>query len=65
MKLDGEPLAADPLDVPADALDGRVLQLGKRRFRRLRIGLRRRVLQSRAAAETARGSGLGQPGAMR
>ncbi len=38
VKLDGEPLPADPLDVPADALDGRVLQLGKRRFKRVRIG---------------------------
>ena len=28
---------ADVLDVPAEALDGRVLQLGKRRFARLRI----------------------------
>ena len=37
MKLDGEPLPADPLDVPASALDGRVLQIGKRQFRRLRI----------------------------
>ena len=37
VKLDGEPLPADPLDLSADALDGRVLQLGKRRFRRLRI----------------------------
>ncbi len=38
VKLDGEPLAADPLDVPADTLDGRVVQLGKRRFKRVRIG---------------------------
>jgi tyrosyl-tRNA synthetase len=37
VKLDGEPLAADPLDLPAAALDGRVLQLGKRRFKRVRI----------------------------
>jgi tyrosyl-tRNA synthetase len=37
VKLDGEPLAAEPLDVPAATLDGRVLQLGKRKFRRLRI----------------------------
>jgi tyrosyl-tRNA synthetase len=36
VKLDGKPLAAEPLDVPAGALDGRVLQVGKRRFRRLR-----------------------------
>ncbi len=37
VKLDGEPLPAEPLDVPAAALDGRVLQLGKRQFRRLRV----------------------------
>jgi tyrosyl-tRNA synthetase len=37
VKLDGEPLPAEPLDVPAATLDGRVLQLGKRKFRRLRL----------------------------
>ncbi len=37
VKLDGEPLAADPLDVPAASLDGRVLQLGRRQFARLRV----------------------------
>jgi tyrosyl-tRNA synthetase len=37
VRLDGEPLPPEPLDVPAAALDGRVLQVGKRRFRRLRI----------------------------
>ena len=37
VKLDGETVPAEPLDVPASALDGRVLQLGKRKFRRLRI----------------------------
>jgi tyrosyl-tRNA synthetase len=36
VKLDGEPMPAEPLDVPAAALDGRVLQLGKRRFARLK-----------------------------
>jgi len=35
VKLDGEPLPADPLDRRAEELDGRVLQLGKRRFARL------------------------------
>ena len=35
VKLDGEPLAATPLDRPLEQLDGRVLQLGKRRFARL------------------------------
>jgi tyrosyl-tRNA synthetase len=38
VRLDGSPLAADVLDLPAAALDGRVLQVGKRRFRRLRLG---------------------------
>jgi tyrosyl-tRNA synthetase len=37
VKLDGERLPAEPLDVPASSLDGRVLQLGKRHFRRLRV----------------------------
>jgi tyrosyl-tRNA synthetase len=37
VKLDGAPLPAEPLDVPAAALDGRVLQLGKRQFARLRV----------------------------
>jgi len=36
VKLDGEPLSADDQDVPADRLDGAVLQVGKRRFARLR-----------------------------
>jgi tyrosyl-tRNA synthetase len=36
VKLDGEVVAPDRLDLPAAALDGRVLQVGKRRFRRLR-----------------------------
>lgn len=36
VKVDGEPLAADDLEVPADRLDGTILQVGKRRFRRLR-----------------------------
>jgi tyrosyl-tRNA synthetase len=35
VKLDGEPVSE--LDLPASALDGRVLQVGKRRFRRLRL----------------------------
>jgi len=37
VRLDGEPLEAGALDVPAEALDGRVLQVGKRQFRRLRV----------------------------
>jgi tyrosyl-tRNA synthetase len=36
VRLDGERMPAEPLDVPASALDGRVLQLGKRQFARLR-----------------------------
>lgn len=35
VKLDGEPVSE--LDVPASDLDGRVLQVGKRRFKRLRV----------------------------
>jgi tyrosyl-tRNA synthetase len=38
VRLNGEPLAPGVLDVPAAELDGRVLQVGKRRFRRLRAG---------------------------
>jgi tyrosyl-tRNA synthetase len=37
VRLDGEPVAGDVLDVPAGDLDGRVLQLGKRRFARVEI----------------------------
>jgi tyrosyl-tRNA synthetase len=37
VKLDGEPLQPDVLDLPAEALDGRVLQVGKRQFRRVRV----------------------------
>jgi tyrosyl-tRNA synthetase len=36
VKLDGEPLAAEPLDLEIDTLAGCVLQVGKRRFCRLR-----------------------------
>jgi tyrosyl-tRNA synthetase len=36
VKLDGEAIAADSLDFDPADLDGRVLQVGKRRFRRLR-----------------------------
>jgi tyrosyl-tRNA synthetase len=36
VKLDGEPLPAEPLDRESDSLDGHVLQVGKRRFCRLR-----------------------------
>jgi tyrosyl-tRNA synthetase len=37
VRLDGEPVPGDTLDLPAADLDGRVLQLGKRRFRRLKL----------------------------
>ncbi len=37
VKLDGEAVPGDALDVPADAVAGRVLQLGKRRFARVLI----------------------------
>ena len=37
VKLDGEALAPDMLDMPAEELHGRVLALGKRHFRRLRV----------------------------
>jgi tyrosyl-tRNA synthetase len=36
VKLDGEPMPAEPLDLEVASLDGRVLQVGKRRFCRLR-----------------------------
>jgi tyrosyl-tRNA synthetase len=35
VKLDGEALPGEPLDVPADTLAGKVMQVGKRRFVRL------------------------------
>jgi len=38
VKLDGRPLPAAPLDRPVAELDGAILQLGKRRFARLRAG---------------------------
>ncbi len=37
VKLDGEPLPGDVLDVPSDVVAGRVVQLGKRRFARVLI----------------------------
>jgi tyrosyl-tRNA synthetase len=38
VRLDGEQLGGDDVDVEPERLDGRVLQLGKRQFRRLRRG---------------------------
>jgi tyrosyl-tRNA synthetase len=37
VRLDGEPIAEDMLDVPAARVQGAVLQLGKRRFARVRL----------------------------
>jgi tyrosyl-tRNA synthetase len=37
VKLDGEPVAGGALDVDATDVDGKVLQLGKRRFARVRV----------------------------
>ncbi|MFL5820612.1 MAG: tyrosine--tRNA ligase [Solirubrobacteraceae bacterium] len=36
VRLDGEAVGAEDLDIAADRLDGALLQVGKRRFRRLR-----------------------------
>ncbi len=38
VRIDGEVVDGATLDLPAQSLDGRVLQLGKRRFVRVRIG---------------------------
>jgi tyrosyl-tRNA synthetase len=38
VKLDGAPLSRSRLDLPGAELDGRVVQFGKRRFARVRIG---------------------------
>jgi tyrosyl-tRNA synthetase len=37
VRLDGEPVASGTLDLPPGELHGRVLQLGKRRFARVRV----------------------------
>ena len=39
VRLDGEPLGADELDVELERLNGAVLQVGRRQFRRLRVGI--------------------------
>jgi tyrosyl-tRNA synthetase len=36
VKLDGAPLGADDIDVAPERLDGAILQVGKRQFRRMR-----------------------------
>jgi tyrosyl-tRNA synthetase len=38
VRIDGEPVPDSALDLDAAGLDGKVLQAGKRRFRRLRLG---------------------------
>jgi tyrosyl-tRNA synthetase len=38
VRLDGRELSEADLDLPAERLDGAVLQVGRRRFRRLRVG---------------------------
>jgi tyrosyl-tRNA synthetase len=38
VRLDREPLGADDLDLPRERVDGAVLQVGKRHFRRVRVG---------------------------
>jgi tyrosyl-tRNA synthetase len=38
VRLDGEPLANGSLDIAAAQVDGKVIQLGKRRFARVRVG---------------------------
>jgi tyrosyl-tRNA synthetase len=38
VRLDGEPVTDGSLDVDADQVDGKVVQLGKRRFARVRVG---------------------------
>jgi tyrosyl-tRNA synthetase len=38
VKLDGQPVGDGVLDVPGAEIDGRVLQLGKRRFVRVKLG---------------------------
>ena len=48
MRLDGEPLDEAAVDLPADRLDGAVLQVGRRRFKRLRSA-RARVVAAPSA----------------
>jgi tyrosyl-tRNA synthetase len=38
VKLDGEPLGAEDLDLDSVRLDGKILQVGKRRHKRVRVG---------------------------
>jgi tyrosyl-tRNA synthetase len=38
VKLDGQPLGAEDIDVDSVRLDGKILQVGKRRHKRVRVG---------------------------
>ena len=38
VRLDGDPLSESDLDIPADRLSGAVLQVGRRKFRRILVG---------------------------
>ena len=38
VRLDGEPLTNGTLDLPAASVDGKIVQLGRRRFARVRLG---------------------------
>jgi tyrosyl-tRNA synthetase len=38
VRLDGDPLTEGDLDVPIERLEGAVLQVGKRKFRRIVVG---------------------------
>ena len=37
VRLDGEPVENGSLDLPVEEVEGRVVQLGKRRFARVRV----------------------------
>jgi hypothetical protein len=37
VSLDGEAIPSDRLDVPPAELDGKVIKVGKRRFKRLKV----------------------------
>ena len=39
VRLDGDPLTEGDLDVPVDRLEGAVLQVGRRKFRRIVVEL--------------------------
>ena len=45
VRLDGEVVPGSPLDVPGEVVDGRVLQVGRRRFARVRLEQPERSLE--------------------